>query len=321
MSVAECLGLGDGESVLLGEARAAWPLWCVADPGLAVVEDLLDVPGWTLQANGAETNAVIGRLVLLTPSHPAAVTALAWLLMPGATVLANDLRDLDADIDSLVAGQLWIEILGAHVLRSGGRLAATILRRTRREVCADLGVGDGAERRDRAWATSVRENEFDERATEWSADEVDPFDQVTELLADAMNDGVIEDFDAWLIVELARVAHLVGAPAHRGRMGLTTPDVVEVVAESVRLSTRTLRRRAVKAVDRIAEYVAVREDPEWFGVWRARHPATGLSVRAQMELVITDDASAYWVRSCSRVVVPTILETARAPSSLQVLQI
>ena len=72
----------------------------------------------------------------------------------GATRIANDLRDLDPDMDGLVAGQLWIEVSiltswadAASRDSSGARVA---------EVCAELGVGDRERRRDRVWAESIR---------------------------------------------------------------------------------------------------------------------------------------------------------------------
>lgn len=300
MNVAGHCGLADPEDPLMQAAREAWIRWCREDPSLAVVDDLVDLREWTRTAAPDVRTAVVAAVAARTKIDQAAIATLVWLLIPGARVVAEQLQDLSSDVDALVAGQLWIEAASAWRLQVPG-IARTVLRRTRREVCAELGVGDGAQRRDRAWATSVRVERFDETVAAAPGEaEDDPFWQVTELLMEAMDDNVVGVFDAWLIGELARVAYASGAPGHRGRVGLTTPAVVEIVSQHVHLSTRGLRRRAVKAVDRIAEYVAVREDPARFAVWKARHPAGSLTARDEMQLVIAESDSAYWVRGRSR---------------------
>ena len=140
-----------------------------------------------------------------------AAVVLAWLLLPGATRIAAELSDLHPDIDGLVAGQLWIEVSGAHRLRTR-RVAATILARTRREVCAELGVGDLARRRDRVWVDAVRiENGDDLGAPDDGHESLDDlFDQITELMIDAMGANAIDAFDAWLIGALASLAAQMG---------------------------------------------------------------------------------------------------------------
>ena len=238
-----------------GAACLAWPRWCAADPELAVVDELAELSEWTRQAAAQRRNDVLARLAALTKYDSVAAPALTWLLVPGATRLANDLRDLDPGIDGLVAGQLWVEVSGAYSL-NGGRIAGAILGRARREVCAELGVGDGARRRDRVWAESIRvgsARELDVAADGYeSQDEL--FDQVTELMIDAMDANAIHVFDAWLLGHLASVAAQMGVAGSRGRMGLTTPAVVDEVAGMVHLSPRAIRRRATTALDRFAEY-------------------------------------------------------------------
>lgn len=300
MNVADHCGLADPEGTLMQAAREAWIRWCREDRSLAVVDDLVDLRGWTRTAAPDARGAVVAAVAARTKIDQAAIAALVWLLIPGARVTAERLHDLSPDVDALVAGQLWIEAASAWRLRGPG-IARTILQLTRRAVCAELGVGEGAQRRDRAWAISDRSARIDELvAAAPDEDDEDPFWRVTELLMEVMDEGVVEVFDAWLIGELARVAHYSKAPGRRGRLGLTTPAVVETVAQHVHLSTRGLRRRAVKTVDRIAEYVAVRDDPARFAVWRARHPAASLTAREEMQLVIGEDESAYWVRARSR---------------------
>ncbi len=56
----------------------------------------------------------------------AARVALVWLLIPGATALADRLRDLSPEIDGLVAGQLWIEVPRSHHLGRRGTARAIL---------------------------------------------------------------------------------------------------------------------------------------------------------------------------------------------------
>jgi hypothetical protein len=205
----------------------------------------------------------------------------------GAQHIAVSLSDLSPDIDGQVAGQLWIEVSRAH-LHPRRKMAATILACLRREVCADLGVGDRAQRRDRAWACSVPDDQIDS----WlAADErdSDPAYEVFELLRAAWLDEAIVAFDMWLLWNLAVMADQFDAPARRGRMGLTTPAVVEEFARGLRLSPRTLRRRAVAALDRVREYGLAREDRVTLREWKRRHSVVPWTAREASDLALREE--------------------------------
>jgi hypothetical protein len=262
-----------------------------------VVEALAELPEWTRHASPTEKDAVIVRLAGLTAYDGDAVTALAWLLLPGATRIAAELSDLHPDIEGLVAGQLWVEVSEAHRL-APRRVAGTVLARTRREVAAELGVGDLAKRRDRVWAETVRvENDEDQVVVTDEHESLDElFEQITDLMIDAMDANAIHVFDAWLIGDLATRAAALGVPGHRGRSGLTAPVVIEQLADAVHLSARAIRRRASAALDRLAEYVAVRDNPERFAVWRAQHTSCPVTPAEEMQLVLTDDNDAHFFR-------------------------
>jgi hypothetical protein len=118
-----------------------------------------------------------------------------------------------------------------------------------------------------------------------------------EIFIDAITDGAVEVFDAWLLEELATVAYEIDAPARRGRFGLTSPEVVDAVAGYTNLSARALRTRATKALDRVTEYLRVREDPYRFAAWNASRPLASLSAGEQMNLVITEDLDPLWVKA------------------------
>ena len=231
----------------------------------------------------------------LTAYDDNAAVVLAWLLLPGATRVATELGDLHPDIDGLVAGQLWIEVSDAHRLCTR-HVRATILARTRREVAAELGVGDLARRRDRVWAESVRVEPDDVAMVDDDESLGDPFDQITDLMIDALGANAIHVFDAWLIDALAARAAALGVPGHRGRSGLTAPVVIDGFADMVHLSARAIRRRASAALDRLAQYVAARDDPELFAVWRARHTSCPVTPAEEMQLVLTEENDAHFFR-------------------------
>ena len=140
MSVATQLGLADPSEELLAQAQEAWPSWCADHPGLGVVDDLLDLPAWLRDADRQEADDVL--LVLAQLASPAgcddvtAAGALAWLLLPGACVVAHRLRALTNRIDEVVAAQLWMEVRGFPWQRQR-KVAANITMNTRRGVLRD----------------------------------------------------------------------------------------------------------------------------------------------------------------------------------------
>jgi hypothetical protein len=293
VSVADRLGLQDLEGVLMGDARVAWRRWCAEDFALGVVGELDDLPEWTRHAPLAAKDDVLARIAALTAAEQDAVTVLAWLLVPGATRIAAELADLHPDIDSLVAGQLWIEISRAYELVGCRGVARAILRRTRSAVMGELGVGDAGDRRDRAWAHAVPD---EQELTTLTTEESEPVADYTllELLKAAYVDRVAIGFDLRLLWDLAQVADRLGAPAHRGRMGLTTPAVVEAFAAERHLNARSVRRRACEVLDRLQEYVSVRDDAEALAHWKLQHPPVVLSAREELELAIEEEKT-WWL--------------------------
>lgn len=297
MSVADRCGLDDRDGAQMHAARAAWVRWSTERPQLRVVEDLIDIRVWTRSVSPREANEVLAVLAALTAHDPEAITALVWALLPGAEALARRLGDLRGDSEGLVAGQLWIEVSQAHLLHSRS-VAGAILACTRREVSAELSVGDLATRRDRVWAEAVCV--ADATQLEPAGDGYESQDelvgQVERLEIEAMEAHAINAFDAWLLDQLASVAARLEVPGRRGRMGLTTPAVVDELGRIVHLSPRAIRRRATTALDRLAEYVRVRDDLDKFAVWRAQHPTCPVTPAEEMQLVITDECDAHFFR-------------------------
>ncbi len=296
VSVADRLGLQDLEGELMCAARAAWRRWSATHQSLAVVPEFDDLRDWTRAAPVDEANAVLGALASMTETDGGAVTALVWALLPGAEARARKLRDLDGDIDGLFASQLWVECSSAHRLKDG-RIAGAILGQTTREVCAHLGVGDLARRRDRFMVDARELLPGDDVAVVDEGGDIDPFWEVTRLMIEAIDAKALHVFDAWLLGELARIAAELDVAGRRGRSGLTTPAVVDELAATVHLSARAIRRRATTALDRWAEFLRVRDDPDAYPAWRAKHRDCAVTSAEEMQLVLNEDGPAEFFRT------------------------
>ncbi len=206
-----------------------------------------------------------------------AATVLAWLLLPGATRLADRLRDLSPDIDALTAGELWLQIRSRPLERC---VAATILRAARRSLLAELGHAEAARRSDRTWAnTTLRDNPLDldllARVPERHEDAI--FES-SHLVQHALLGGVLNLADASLLQELAHAAEGQRAPARRGRAGLTSPAVVEYVTRYRPASARSVRRRASMLMDRLASFAKDERLVEELRTFVAAHEVPPMSL-------------------------------------------
>ena len=156
MSVTQQLGLDGPGGGLPAQAHRWWAAGAREHPGLAVVGDLAELPGWLAAAPPAARDEVLGALSGVAAADDAeaasaAAVVLVWLLAPGACLLAHRLREVSAEVDALVAGQLWIEVRTFGPAR-GRRVAASILWNTRNAVLREVGVGIHSEP---AWAHRV----------------------------------------------------------------------------------------------------------------------------------------------------------------------
>lgn len=253
MSVATCLGLDEIDGPAMAAAAVAWQRWCHQDPKLAVVDDLLDLPEWTRRASAATKDGLLARTHRMAQDDAEAAAVLAWLLLPGATRLADNLRDLSPDIDAMTAGELWLQIRSRPVERY---VAATVLRAVRRSLLAELGHAEAAQRRDRAWAnTTLCDNAEDlDLLAGLPEPNTDAVFESSHLVQHALLGGVLNLADASLLQELANAADEQQAPARRGRAGLTSPAVVGHVTRYRPVSARSVRRRASMLMDRLGRY-------------------------------------------------------------------
>jgi hypothetical protein len=282
MSVAKCLGLDEADGPAMAAATVAWQRWCHQDPELAVVDDLLELPGWTRRATTAAKDVLLARLHRLATVDAEAATVLAWLLLPGATRLADNLRDLSPDIDALIAAELWLQIRTRPADRC---VAASILRNVRRSLLAELGHADEAQRIDRAWAnTTLCDNPEDLDLLAGVPDvHADAIFETSLLMQSAVLGGLLSLTDASLLQALATAADERSAPARRGRAGLTSPSVVEYVARHRPQSVRSIRRRASTLMDRLSRYAKEERLVEELRAFVAAHEVPPMSLDEVLE--------------------------------------
>lgn len=265
MSVAAQLGLDDPARGLLAQARTDWAVWCGRDPRLAVVDELLDLPGWIRSADRDDVDDVLHELARLgSPTGSddmAAAGALAWVLLPGASLLAHRLRDMTPRIDECVAAQLWIEVR-SFAWERRRKVAANIVMNLRRGVLRDLGAHEHVRAVDPTWARAMPLapdadlwRVLDVRAAEPLA--VEPEEELAELLAWATSHRVIDEDDRELLVGLAEAACQTGVTRSReGRGGLCSRSGSSVVAARHGISEATVRRRARRSMRALAEAYA-----------------------------------------------------------------
>lgn len=262
MSVALKLGVAEVDSPIMMEARSCWGTWTASEPDLAVVDDLLDLPAWTRTAGSFASDRVLRSLAKLGSAtggdDPAAIAALTWALLPGATAIARSLSDLASDIDDLVASYLWssARTFAWEVRRA---TAASILRDTRRGVLAELGKGEWARRVDRTWAVArcVEPGSIVwERGDVRGVSDEDETANLSELLDAAVDSGVLSASDRELLLDLSRAADVGEVAGRRGRGGLMVPAVSAEIADRLGVSSRTVRRRAVCSIEQLREFIA-----------------------------------------------------------------
>ncbi|GAA3524699.1 hypothetical protein GCM10022234_21850 [Aeromicrobium panaciterrae] len=259
MSVATMLGVDDVDAPAMMEARVSWSRWASEEPALADIADLLELRGWTRQADLIPRDAAIRALAKLgSPTggnEQAATTALTWALVPGATNLARRLADLNvsANVNALIASHLWTS---AKTFKWEHRTSAAsaILHDTRHGVLGELGLGDRVRRKDRTWARTICVEPDVPIWADQTDERIDDAEFVVDLLDNAILAGVISVPDRSLLIDLAIAADIGCVPAGRGRAGLTGSAATQVVAQRRGQITRTVARRASRAIDRLATY-------------------------------------------------------------------
>lgn len=261
MGVVEQLGLGQGlKSEVLIDAAGRWSRWIDEMPILGQVQDLSSLPGWLRASKPAAADEALLSLVRVgSPSGSdelAASGVVAWALLPGACTLARRLRPLSAQIDVLIATQIWLEVRSFEWWRLR-KVAANVLARTRCEVLTQCSVPSQVRRSDPTWASTLLcdplsvgwFNYIEEAPATVEGSTV----ELQALLADADALGLLGQLEQSILERLlAHADELGGTRAGRGQGGLLADRLVVVVADEVGVSPATVRRRTRRAVKRLA---------------------------------------------------------------------
>lgn len=251
MSVAEQLGLDDPNDGLRVLAQARWASWVGRHPSLGVASGPEDLRVWLRCQDPDERDVVLGVLAHLGSARGeddcAAAGILLWVLLPGASAMAHRLRLLSPVVDELIAAQLWVE---ARTLppTATGRIAATILRNTYREVLRDLGH---VPPRDPVWSRCDLLDPFSREWLDTPAPGEDAHARAElELLLDrACRDEVISPTARHLLLRLVATSDATDLPRRCSRGGVTAHSVTVAVGAELGVAERTVRRRAKRSLD------------------------------------------------------------------------
>ncbi len=95
---------------------------------------------------------------------------------------------------------------------------------------------------------------FDESIPAGPADdEVARREVLADLLQRGIESGKLAESDRDLLLDLAHAAEQIDAPGRRGRGGLMTPSVTQLVEEAHAMSSRSIRRHAAGAIKAMRE--------------------------------------------------------------------
>lgn len=252
MSVVKALGLVDDQVIALMVRR--WPSWCERVPDLGSLADPAGVDAWRRAAEPVEVDAVMRGLAELAARDGGddtdAATVLAWLLLPTAIRLSTEFINADPDIDEHIAACMWIEVRTFR-WRTSSRVAANIAWRVRNQVLVELGDrGRLADRGRRTQAHTL----VDETLVRQRAEQVatPAREELLEVLDWAVEQALISDADTRLLVDVvAAAAQAASGPSAGG--WLLGNQASELVAADLGVSGRTVRRRAKRSIEALAD--------------------------------------------------------------------
>ena len=247
--------------------------WAELEPDLAGLGSLTELAGVVHEpGEPSRADAILGALVRIAAQDGGddrdAALVVAHLLANGTRRMAFQLRDLSADIDTIVAGQLWLQIREFPCRRRTRAFAKNILLDTKRAVLAELRPYRDSYGQDRvlpvdfsldapgpapSWLSRVLSQSF-----------LDPQDQPDVYLADvlewAQRTGAITAADAATLADLANADPLKSAGSRRKVRGVNSAAEILDLARRRGVSEKTIRRHRDRAVGSLrsvrSEYLA-----------------------------------------------------------------
>ncbi len=258
MGVMQAMGLEDSQ--VLGLLVERWPGWVEQVPDLALLADPERIDAWRRTAPAHVVDRVLHGLAELAGRDGGddreAAQVLAWLMMPAALRLSEELTEADPDIDEHIAACLWIEVRTV-ASRPTARVAASVAWRLRRQVFMEL--GDRARIESHGDKTLARTILADDLATssDLRVDPDDPTirDELAAVLAWASDEDLITVSDARLLVDVVAAAD-AWREGYPDSLPLLGDSVCDRVAARWGMSGRTVRRHARQAITTLAGAVA-----------------------------------------------------------------
>ncbi len=246
MSVETELGLGSNLESVIADA---WPSWATAQPALGEVDDPCRLRSWLQNADPAEADEVVYGLAWLASTEGGndrhAAQALAWLLVPGASFLARQLRTLSRDIDHMVAAELWILVCTFPLHRR--KVIRNLMWDLRANVLAACEAPATLQRKDPTWYASVASLDSDLMADIPAEHDRSAMEELADVLDWAYDHRVIAAEDRQLVlllVEASQDLRLRQTPSH----GLLGNEATATVAALLGVCERTVRRRARRTI-------------------------------------------------------------------------
>ena len=245
MGIAELLGVEDDRICqIVAERCSDWLQHAPAD-GVTSPTEALDA--WRRDACPGRVNVMLMALARLAAvdglDDVDAARTLAWLMLPAALRLHQELSWVHGPLDESIAAQLWVEVRSIP-WRRPHRVAPRIVWRLRDAVRRDLSVST------RGHVLDLPIAELPERQVAGANESAE--DELGDLLDWARGAEVITDADRDLLDRLLstiRQLDEAGASPRSNRVyGLGGDRVAALVAAQLGVNLRTVRRRTAKVI-------------------------------------------------------------------------
>lgn len=250
MSVEEHLGIDSNlEQVIAG----AWPGWVRQRPALGAVTDPNRLRSWLQAADPEGADEVMHALVWLASTQGAddtvAAQVVAWLLVPGASFTARQLRSLSRDIDHLVASELWVLVRTFPLQRR--KVVANLMRDLRSRVLEACEAPATLRRTDPTWfatVTSIEATAIPSMPGDLAPTALEDLVDVLDWACDHQLIGAADRYLLLLLVDASQDLHLRSSASH----GLLSNEATAQVAARLGVCERTVRRRARRTIAAVA---------------------------------------------------------------------
>jgi hypothetical protein len=248
MSVETALGVSGETAFQIQKDR--WPDWSARFPAMAKV-GCTGVRGWLRPAAGANGRRALYELAILAARDGGddvdAAKLLAWAMLPAACRIANELSDLDREIDRFVASQLWIEVRTFN-WRDSNQVAGTLSASLRRSLLRESGIGAPRQPQidDAPWPVLL-----DRLAREPANEHLDSREVLLRVLDWGVDSGMIQAADRALLLDMVDACHADPKRRSPRRVLFGTSTLL---GPQLGITPRSVRRRGRHALDALAAH-------------------------------------------------------------------